>query len=853
LVSAPAGFGKTTLVAEWFAAGAGAAAWLSLDVRDNDPTTFWTYVVEALRAAAPDLGGSALSVLRSAPSDVDAVVVALVSDLDGLDDDVALVLDDYHLIDAAAVHESVAFLLDHLPPRVSLVIATRVDPPLPLARLRASGELVERRAADLRFTAEEAAEYFHNAMGLELSDDDIRALEARTEGWIAALQLAGLSMQGRDDVATFIESFTGDDRFVVDYLVEEVLERQPSEVRRFLLETSVLGRLTGGLCDAVTGGTSGGATLERLDRANLFVVPLDDRRLWYRYHHLFAEVLRARLLAEQSVVIPELHRRAAAWYAEHDDPIEAIGHAMAGGDHALAAELIELATPTLQRTRREALLRGWLEDLPDELFAARPVLSMALVGARMATGDPTGADDLLTGVERWFDDGGTVRGDTEPIVVDRGQFARLPAQAAVQRAGLALLSGDLEETIGHASRVLTLVQPGDHLQRGAATALLGLAHWSAGDLESARADYASAIDDLVQAGHLADALGCTLTLADLDVALGHLDDAMSAFTAGLELVGRHPGLRGLADMHVGLCELHLERDELDAAREHLDASRALGEHAGLPQHPYRWRVAAALLRVADGDHAGALALLEEAAAVYDTDYSPSVRPIPALVARFALARGDLDAALRWAERRGLTAGDELDYVTEFEHLTLARTLVALETRDRTDAGATGLLERLSAAAEAGGRAGVLVEALVLLSAAHQAHGDRSAAVGAVERALELAAAGGFVRVFVEGGPGVHALLRSLSVDGPAGAHLRRVLAAFTGDDALPARPGLVDELSGRELEVLRLLRSELSGPEIARELVVSLNTMRTHTKNIYAKLGATNRREAVRRADELGL
>jgi LuxR family maltose regulon positive regulatory protein len=654
-------------------------------------------------------------------------------------------------------------------------------------------------------------------------------------------------------VATFIESFTGDDRFVVDYLVEEVLERQPSEVRRFLLETSVLGRLTGGLCDAVTGGTSGGATLERLDRANLFVVPLDDRRLWYRYHHLFAEVLRARLLAEQSVVIPELHRRAAAWYAEHDDPIEAIGHAMAGGDHALAAELIELATPTLQRARRDALLRGWLEALPDELFAARPVLAMALVGARMVTGDPTGADELLTGVEGWFDDGGAPRGEAAPIVVDRGQFARLPAQAAVQRAGLALLSGDVEATIHHAGRVLTLVQPTDHLQRGAATALLGLAHWSTGDLESARSYYARAIDDLVQAGHLADALGCTLTLADLHVAQGHLGAAEAAFTAGLELVDRHPGLRGAADMHVGLSELRLERDELDAAREHLDAGRALGEHAGLPQHPYRWRVAAARLRVVEGDHAGALALLEEADALYDTDYSPSVRPIPALVARVALARGDLDAALSWAERRGLTATDELAYVTEFEHLTLARTLVALETRDRSDSGAIGLLERLMADAEAGGRGGVVIEALVLLSAAHQAHGDRSAAVADIERALELAAADGFVRVFVDGGPGVHALLRSLSPDGPAGTHLRRVLAAFTGHEPPPARPGLVDELSGRELEVLRLLRSELSGPEIARELIVSLNTMRTHTKNIYAKLGATNRREAVRRADELGL
>lgn len=853
LVSAPAGFGKTTLLADWFASDTEAGprpAWVSLDPRDNDPNVFWAYVTAALGSVVPAIANR--SAVDTAPSS-ETVVEALASDPDALDGDVVLVLDDYHVIENAEIHGGVAFMLDHLPRQVGLVVSTRVDPPLPLGRLRASGELVERRAADLRFTPDEAARYFDETMGVALTDADVAALEARTEGWIAALQLAALSMQGRDDVAGFIDSFTGDDRFVVDYLVEEVLERQPEEIRRFLLETSVLSRLTGPLCDAVTGGDAGRATLERLDRANLFVVPLDDRRRWYRYHHLFADMLRARLLDEAAGSIPELHRRAAEWWADSGDRVEAITHAMAGGDVGRAAELIELAAPGLQRTRQEALLRGWLEELPEELYADRPVLALILVGARMVTGDSTGADALLAGVEAWLPPDGAAAHPGQPIVADPEQWARLPAQVAVQRAGLALLAGDLTAVTRHADRVLALSSPDDHLRRGSATALLGLASWAAGDLGLARSRYTEAIDLLVRASHFADALGCSLGLADMCLALGRLGDAERAFTSGLELVRDHPGLRGAADMHVGLGELSLERNELERSRRHLDASQALGERAGLPQNPYRWRVAKARVLQAEGDAAGALALLDEAERRYDTDYSPAVRPVPALRARALLAGGDLDAAVRWVERRGLATDDDLGYLTEFEHLTLARVLVALEARDRVDRGATGFLGRLLAAAEAGHRRGAVIETLVLLALAHHASGDRSAALASLGRALDLAATERYVRVFVDAGAPMSALLRSASFEGEAGRHARVVSAALSGTEPAPQRSGLVDDLSSREVDVLRLLRSDLSGPEIARELIVSLNTMRTHTKNIYAKLGVSNRREAVRRADELGL
>ena len=470
LVSAPAGFGKTTLLADWFADGADgrSTAWLSLDARDNDSAVFVSYLVAALQTVAPDVGATALSLVQSSPSSLEAVVATLVNDLHALARDIDLVLDDYHVIESADLHEAVAFLLEHLPPHAHLVVASRSDPPFPLARLRARGELLEVRVADLRFTADEAAAYFSDAMGLDLTADNVAALEARTEGWIAALQLAALSMQGRDDIDAFIDSFTGDDRFVVDYLAEEVLERQPEHVRSFLLQTAVLGRLTGSLCDAVTAGNGGTAMLRALDRANLFLVPLDDQLLWYRYHHLFGDVLRARLLDEHPERVQELHRRASAWYEDHGDPHEAIGHALAGGDPERAARLIELTAPGMRQARQESTLRSWLEALPPDLFETRPVLSATLVGARMASGDAANVESLLQSAEQWI----RGRGDASPIVFDRDELARLPAQVAMYRAGLALLAGDIAGTVAHANRIVELAAPSDHLPLGGARELL---------------------------------------------------------------------------------------------------------------------------------------------------------------------------------------------------------------------------------------------------------------------------------------------------------------------------------------------------------------------------------------------
>jgi LuxR family maltose regulon positive regulatory protein len=864
LVSAPAGFGKTTVITGWlarFRADGRLTAWVSLDPRDNDPTLFWAYVSAALVTAGA-LDPEAGAAIPATPTSTDAVVTALVNALSAVEDEVVLVLDDYHVIESTELQRSVASLLEHLPPHVHLVVATRSDPPWPLAQMRARGDLLEVRAADLRFTEDEAADYLAGGMGLAVTSDDVAALETRTEGWIAALQLAALSMRGRDDITGFIEAFTGDDRYIVDYLIEEVLQRQTPADREFLLETSVLDRLSGPLCDAVTGQAGGRARLDALDRANLFLVPLDDRRTWYRYHHLFADVLRARLLDERPDAAARLHRQASEWFEAHGERAEAIRHALAGGDVERAARLIELTVPLIRQTRQEATLRGWLDTLPDEVLASRPVLGAALAGAWMAEGRLDQAAALIDGIERSI----TVPPGSEPapgpaiVVDDELELRRLPAQFALYRAALALVAGDLTTTTAQARRALELVDDDDHLGRGAATALIGLACWAAGDLAQAQPLYVDAIASLEAAGHVSDALGCRLALSDIQAGRGHLGDAVRTLEEGLASTRGHGAVRGTADMHVALAEIHREHGELDRALRHLATADDLGEALGLPQNPHRRLLVTARVRQGQGDLPAALELVAAAGRLYNGDYSPDVTPVAAVEARLRVAAGELTAARRWAGERSLTADDELTFLHEFEHLTLARLLLAepagpsRPASPEVDLALSRLLDRLLAAADEGGREGRAVEVLALQALHAQATGRRDLAHRRLEAALERAEPEGFVRVFLDEGEGMVALLRTTAGGSRGSERARAVLAAEASPPA-PARAtgGLVDPLSERELDVLRLLRTDLSGPEIARELLVSLNTMRTHTKAIYMKLGVNSRRAAVRRADELGL
>jgi ATP/maltotriose-dependent transcriptional regulator MalT len=857
LVSAPPGFGKSTLLADWAAAEAAptrSVAWVSLDSADSDPSLFWRYVVASLQRVAPHVA-EAITV-DDVKGGGAAMLTRLLNAMAESDGDLVLILDDYHAIEHPEIHGDVAFLVEHLPPQAHLVIASRADPPLPLARLRARGELVEVRASDLRFTSEEAATYLSVSMGLALTPGDIDALERRTEGWIAALQLAALSMEGRTDTADFIAGFAGDHRYIVDYLAQEVLDRQPDTVRQFLLETSILDRLSGPLCDAVTGRTGSSTALEALARANLFVVPLDDHRAWYRYHHLFSQVLQAKLTDDQPQLEPELHRRASTWFHEHADEPGAVRHALAAGDADRAADLIELAAHDLRANRQEVTLRGWLDALPDTVFKQRPVLAIAHVGALLSTGEVKGVERRLADAARWVDasrDEASRSAATAAGMVVRHAhaLAHLPAAIALHRAGLSRLNGDVAATIEHARTALVAAGEDQPLERGAAAGLLALAHWSRGDLEPAEAGWSEAVENLERAGHLADVLGCSIGLADVQAERGRLNDARRTFERGLSLgtAGSSP-LPGTADMHVGLAEVLHRRNDLAAARDHLERARQLGEALGLPQHPYRLRVAMALVQEAEGRPDQAVALLDEAQERYVADFFPEVRPIPALRARVLIAQGRLQDAGDWARQADLSTSDEPDYLRCFEQATLARVLLARGLAD----DALRLGERLLAAAEAARRTASALDILVVVALARRARGDSVGAAAALGRAVAIAEPQGLRRPFLGEGRPMLVLLREVSRTAQPPAFIGHLLAAAgPGGHAVSVVGQLVDPLSVRELEVLRLLQGDLDGPDMAQELFISLNTLRTHTKNIYAKLGANSRRAAITRAVELGL
>ena len=860
LVSAPAGFGKTTLLASWLGQADRRVAWLSLDASDDDPASFWTGVVTAVQGAV-GVGDRALALL-SAPGSIDPVLTALLNELTEVPDEAWLVLDDYHLVTNQDIGRGLSFLVEHLPPHVHVVLSTRADPDLPLARWRVRGELAEIRAADLRFSSEEAAAYLDEATGVSLSAEQVRALEDRTEGWIAALQLAAISLQGRDDVGAFIAGFTGDDRYVFDYLVEEVLAHQPQPVRDFLLGSAVLDRLTGALCDAVLTRDDSGAMLQTLERANLFLVALDDRREWYRYHQLFADVLQARLTGEQPELVPVLHRRASQWYEEHDQVDAAIGHALSARDFDRAAFLVEVAVPEIRRHRQEAKVNSWLTALPDDTVRRSPLLSVFAAAMSLIAGDLDSVSPMLDDAERALAD--AAAGGVTPWP-DTEEQRTLPATIAIYRASLAQARGDVSGTARHAQDALDLAGPHEHLAKGGAAGFLGLAAWADGDVSRALETFGQAVESLHAAGSIVDELSGTVVLADLWRAAGRPGTARAHCSRALleaESLGE-PVARATAELHVALSELDVEAGDLGAAQQHLACADALVGRAAVTESHFRYFVAMGLLAAADGDLAGAVDHLDQAERLYRPGFFPDVRPVPTIRARVRIRQGLLAEATDWARDRGVTTTDPTEYLSEYDHLTLVRLLLA-EHRAHpgrgTTAGVVGLLDRLRDAAQASGRAGSLVEIQVLMSLAHEAQGNRQRALASLTEAWTLAPEPeGHVRLFLDEGPPMLELLHAAQRDRVVGHHARRVLALAgpaRNRPAEAARPGispLADPLSERELQVLRLLDSELSGPEIARTLFISPNTLRTHTKHVFTKLGVSSRREAVARARERGL
>ena len=868
LVCAPAGYGKTVLLADWARRGGQRAGWLSLDAGDNDPARFWRHAVAALDRARPGIAGRVAPLLSAssgppAGSWFGGLVTALINELAAGPDagGVLLVLDDYHVIGSRPVHESVAFLLEHRPPGICVVLASRSDPPLPLARLRGSGQLTEVRAADLRFTSGEAAALLQH-VAATLPDAAVAALAARTEGWAAGLQLAALSLRGQDDVAGFVAAFTGSHRYVLDFLAEEVLERQGEQVRTFLLETSVLERLSGPLCDAVTGRAGSQARLEQVERAGLFLVPLDEVRGWWRYHQLFADLLRGRLQQEQPGRVPQLHRHAATWYEERGLADDVIRHALAAGDTAWAARLIEQHFDTVYSLRGEAAtIQRWLSALPADLVWSRPRLLLAQAQLAAAAGRVEAVEPLLDAAERAF--AGVADEAFEPTVGRAGSLlVNVPALIAVHRSYLAMLRGDAEATAAFASQALAKLGEGERLLEYLARFDLAVAEWLRGHLAEAERVFVSSIASWADKPTVT-AWGRHI-LGQVQHARGRLDAAVLSCQQALEsttMPGRRPP-PAAGPAYVDLGAVAYQRDELDIALRQVTEGIALCRPLAYTPPLAAGLVTLAWIRQVTGDPAGALEAIDEAGQVAPGP-AGLLNPVPAQRARLLLAQGDLAAAARWTEEQGLAADDEPDYRGERGHLVLTRVLLAQGQLGP----ALALLDRVHAAAAAQDRTGSLIEAGALRALALAASGDEAGAVAVLAETLMLACPQGYVRVFADEGPPMAALLGRLiaaqragqaAADVPLG-YLARLRRAFDAGPATPdpgrdtAVPGIIDPLTSRELEVLRMLAAGRSNQAIAGELVVTLDTVKKHVGHVLGKLGAANRTEAVARARELSL
>lgn len=833
LISAPAGFGKTTLVSEWIAECERPFTWLSLDERDSQLTRFLTYLVATVQTQMPTVGDPALRMLESPqtpPSET--ILTALLNEITAIPQEFALVLDDYHVVDAPQVDEALTFLLDHLPPQMHLVIITREDPPLPLSRLRVRGQLSEVRASDLRFSAEETAVFLNQMMGLDLSEDNIIALETRTEGWVAGLQLAALSIQShQDDAADFINAFSGSDRFVLDYLVEEVLHQQPEAVHRFLLYTSILHSFCGSLCEAVLNdpAVDGQKTLAHLEHVNLFIIPLDNNRRWYRYHHLFADLLRQRL--EQSTEegqIDDLHSRASAWYETNGLELEAFHHATAAHDVDRAIRLIEGDGLPLYFRSEVTPVQHWLDSLPEAEFKTRPALWVTYASVLTLTGR------LHDNIEEILQTAETALQNAGPD----DKTNDLLGQIAAIRAMLGVTKNQVGTIITQSRRALELLHPDNAPMRTTTTWTLGYAYQVQGDRVAASQAYAETIAHSQKSGNIMTEIAATTCLGQIQETENQPQQASKTFQHILQLVG-NPPWPAACEACIGLARIHYQWNDLAAAEQYGQQGLALARQLENVDTPVACGVLLAQVKLAQGDTVGALATLAEAeqfAQQHHFDHWLGV--ITAVRIQTFLHQGKLTAAAQLAETHDVP---------------LSQARVHLAQGNPT--AALAALEPMRQQAEAKAWVDQRLQVMALQALAYDAADQSETSLQVLAEALALAAPGGLIRLFVDEGAPMAALLREAVKEGVAPTFAQQVLTAFGETAVTPPQTiqPLPDPLSDRELEVLKLLTTELTGPEIARELMISINTMRTHTKNIYSKLGVNSRRTAVRRAEELNL
>jgi LuxR family maltose regulon positive regulatory protein len=839
LVSAPAGFGKTTLVAEWLNQLACPGTWLSLDEGDNDPVQFLTYLIAALQKVDAGIGQAAqglLGVPQLPP--LESLVTLLINDIAATSQPLVLVLDDYHAIHAESIHQAIEFLIEHQPPQVRLVLVTRQDPPLPLPRLRVRSQLVEICEEDLRFAADEAGDFLTQALGLHLDPQIIAALDARTEGWIAGLQLAALSVRGRsaEQIAEFVELFSGSHRHVIDYLAEEVLAQQGDEIREFLCQTSILDRLTAPLCDAVTGRSDSQKLLRHLEAANLFLVALDEQRRWYRYHHLFADFLRTELDAEAQA---RLHSRAARWLGAHGLLAEAVKHALASGDLGQAADAVALASGETFSLGSLATLQGWLDALPDEMVRGDANLATYRAWLFFFTGQTSQAGPYADAAARSL--------PADAASASRGRLLGLQAH-------LALCADDLDTAVRHSREALVCLDRDDVAFRNLTSALLGQVLEMKGDVLAAADVYREA----VQGGRIiSHQLGALVTLTNLVFALNELGRRTEA-----ESICRRAVDEGTAQpsrsqpvtegIYLAWSLLSYEADELELAREQVVQALELAEQAKIADGIIWGRLILARVHLSRGELSTARQVAREGrryAGRLDV-YPGKVQWFAGVEAQASLLEGDLAAADRWAAAAGLSPADSPHHWDEFPYLTYVRLLLA---QDRLEDAQT-LLKTMERSASQGERDRKLITIYLLQALAQRAAGRTAEAVAQIEKALELAAPEGYRRAFLDEGPAIVELLprvRHLAPD-----FVSRLLAATAAADAalpMPPAQALVEPLSERELEILRLIAAGRSNPEIAELLYLSLNTVKWHAKNLYSKLNVGSRIEAVARGQELKL
>jgi LuxR family maltose regulon positive regulatory protein len=839
LVSAPAGFGKTTLVVDWLDRVESPCTWLSLDEADNDPVRFMTYLIAALQKVDEGIGQAAQSLL-GAPQlpPTESLVTLLINDVAATPQPFVLVLDDYHTIHAESIHKAVEFLIEHQPPQVRLVVVTRQHPPLSLPRLRVRGQMVEVCEADLRFTADEARDFFHQALGLHLDPKIITALEARTEGWIAGLQLAALSVQGRsaERIAEFVEFFSGSHRHVIDYLAEEVLAQQSDEIRDFLCQTSILDRLTAPLCDAVTGRSDSKEILRQLDGANLFLVPLDDQRAWYRYHHLFADFLRTELDAETQAL---LHSRASRWLVAHGLLPEAVKHGLASGDVDEAARVIALASGEAFRFGSLATLEGWLDALPDEVVRGDSELATYQGYLLFFTGQTSKVGVYADAAER------SLPPDATPP--SRGRLLSL-------KAHVALCSDDLDATVQFSREALACLDPSDAVFRHLTSNLLGQVLEAKGDVVAAADVYREAARIEQGVGHEVGALVVLTNLVFALNELGHRREAVAICRQTVEERASPPGraLPIAEGIYLAWSLLSYEANELELAREQVVQALELVEQVNIAEGISWGQLILARVHLASGEPGAAREVAQEGrryVAGLDV-YEGKAQWFAAMEAQANLLEGDVAAAARWAQVAGFSPADTPHHWDELPYFAYVRFLLA---QNRLE-DAQQLLDTMERSASAGERRRKLITIYLQQALVHQAAGHREKAVARVEKALDLAAPEGYLRAFLDEGPAIVDLLprvRHLAPD-----FVSRVLAAASGEDVgrpTPRAQALVEPLSERELEILRLIAAGRSNPEIAELLYLSLNTVKWHAKNLYGKLNVGSRIEAVARAQELEL